>query len=417
MKKKVTAAVSIAVCAALGICACSSGRESSSFTGDATEEPSYQAKLNAISPEAYSGIEGLELEPGTYISVIGKEDESAYWKQIKAGVEQAAVDLNEELGYSGDDEIKVIFNAPGEPEDIDEQVNILDEELARYPDVIAISSIDAEASSVQFDLATMNGIPIVAFESGNTYQGIQCTCSTDNTRAAQTAAQKLCSSINEEGKVILVVPDSVSKSSKDQVSAFREELLSNHLDVNLAGVIYMDQLDTMKRQAAAEQLNIAYDDVVKASDIASGDETAADSGDESVQQAAELLEEVDAIAGEMDDEDVVAWYFEQNPDLKGCLGTSAEATQLILGAADRTEGLDDMVVIGFDAGKDQVDALENEEIDGLIVQNPFGMGYAAVVAAARTVLQSGNEAQVDTGFIWVDQENLEDENIQAMLYE
>ena len=44
--------------------------------------------------------------------------------------------------------------------------------------------------------------------------------------------------------------------------------------------------------------------------------------------------------GEMDDEDVVAWYFEQNPDLKGCLGTSAEATQLILGAADRTEGLD-----------------------------------------------------------------------------
>ena len=435
MKKKVTAAVSIAVCAALGICACSSGRESSSFTGDATEEPSYQAKLNAISPEAYSGIEGLDLEPGTYISVIGKEDESAYWKQIKAGVEQAAVDLNEELGYSGDDEIKVIFNAPGEPEDIDEQVNILDEELARYPDVIAISSIDAEASSVQFDLATMNGIPdaeassvqfdlatmngipIVAFESGNTYQGIQCTCSTDNTQAAQTAAQQLCSSIDEDGEVMLVVPDSVSQSSKDQVSAFREELLSNHLDVNLAGVIYMDQLDTMKRQAAAEQLNIAYDDVVKASDIASGDETAADSGDESVQQAAELLEEVDAIAGEMDDEDVVAWYFEQNPDLKGCLGTSAEATQLILGAADRTEGLDDMVVIGFDAGKDQVDALENEEIDGLIVQNPFGMGYAAVVAAARTVLQSGNEAQVDTGFIWVDQENLEDENIQAMLYE
>ena len=297
MKKKVTAAVSIAVCAALGICACSSGRESSSFTGDATEEPSYQAKLNAISPEAYSGIEGLDLEPGTYISVIGKEDESAYWKQIKAGVEQAAVDLNEELGYSGDDEIKVIFNAPGEPEDIDEQVNILDEELARYPDVIAISSIDAEASSVQFDLATMNGIPIVAFESGNTYQGIQCTCSTDNTQAAQTAAQQLCSSIDEDGEVMLVVPDSVSQSSKDQVSAFREELLSNHLDVNLAGVIYMDQLDTMKRQAAAEQLNIAYDDVVKASDIASGDETAADSGDESVQQAAELLEEVDAIVG------------------------------------------------------------------------------------------------------------------------
>ena len=74
-------------------------------------------------------------------------------------------------------------------------------------------------------------------------------------------------------------------------------------------------------------------------------------------------------------------------------------------------------MIGFEAGKDTVEALESEECDGRVVQNPFGMGYAAVVAAARTVLQSGNEAQVDTGFIWVDQENLEDENIQALLYE
>lgn len=416
MKKRVTMAVSIAACAALGICACSSGKESSAFTGDTTEEPDYQAKLNAISVEAYSNVEGLGLEPGTYISVIGKEDESAYWKQIKEGVEQAADDLNEELGYSGDDEIKVIFNVPGDPGNIDEQVNILDEELARYPDVIAISSIDEEASAVQFDLATMNGIPIVAFESGNSYQGIQCTCSTDNAAAAQTAARELCSAIDEEGDVILVVPDSVSGSSKDQVDAFREELLSNHLEVNLADVIYMDQLDLMKRQAAAEQLDIAYEEVVKASDIVSGDGTAADSDEESVQQATELLDQVDAEAEQMEDEDVIAWRFEKNPDLKGCLGTSAEASRLILGALDRAEGMADVSVIGFDAGEDQLEALENEELDGLIVQNPFGMGYAAVVAAARTVLQEGNEAQVDTGFVWVDRENMEDENIQAMLY-
>ena len=416
MKKRVTMAVSIAACAALGICACSSGKESSAFTGDTTEEPDYQAKLNAISVEAYSNVEGLDLEPGTYISVIGKEDESAYWKQIKEGVEQAADDLNEELGYSGDDEIKVIFNVPGDPGNIDEQVNILDEELARYPDVIAISSIDEEASAVQFDLATMNGIPIVAFESGNSYQGIQCTCSTDNAAAAQTAARELCSAIDEEGDVILVVPDSVSGSSKDQVDAFREELLSNHLEVNLADVIYMDQLDLMKRQAAAEQLDIAYEEVVKASDIVSGDGTAADSDEESVQQATELLDQVDAEAEQMEDEDVIAWRFEKNQDLKGCLGTSAEASRLILGALDRAEGMADVSVIGFDAGEDQLEALENEELDGLIVQNPFGMGYAAVVAAARTVLQEGNEAQVDTGFVWVDRENMEDENIQAMLY-
>ena len=73
--------------------------------------------------------------------------------------------------------------------------------------------------------------------------------------------------------------------------------------------------------------------------------------------------------------------------------------------------------MGFDAGKEQIGALEDGSIDGLVVQNPFGMGYATVVAAARTALEIGNEAVVDTGYTWVDLSNLEDENVQAMLYE
>ena len=73
--------------------------------------------------------------------------------------------------------------------------------------------------------------------------------------------------------------------------------------------------------------------------------------------------------------------------------------------------------MGFDAGADQIAALEDGGIDGLVVQNPFGMGYATVVAAARTALEIGNEAVVDTGYTWVDLSNLEDENVQAMLYE
>ena len=73
--------------------------------------------------------------------------------------------------------------------------------------------------------------------------------------------------------------------------------------------------------------------------------------------------------------------------------------------------------MGFDAGAEQLEALESGEIDGLVVQNPFGIGYAAVIASARTVLEIGNEAQVNTGYIWVDQENLEEDAVQAMLYE
>lgn len=138
MKKKFVSVLCAAACAGMALCACSPEKEENVFTGETANEPAYQANLDAITPSAYRDVEGLDLEPGTYISVVGKEENSSYWKQIRAGVEQAAADLNEALGYSGGDQIKVLYNAPADGENIDEQVNILDEELARYPDVIAI---------------------------------------------------------------------------------------------------------------------------------------------------------------------------------------------------------------------------------------------------------------------------------------
>lgn len=52
----------------------------------------------------------------------------------------------------------------------------------------------------------------------------------------------------------------------------------------------------------------------------------------------------------------------------------------------------------------------------MIVQNPFGMGYATVVAAARASLDMGNEAVVNTGYTWVTKENLKTDEVQKILY-
>ena len=51
-------------------------------------------------------------------------------------------ELNEALGYSGKDKIKVTYNAPSHEGDVDEQINILDEELDRYPIAVGIAVID-----------------------------------------------------------------------------------------------------------------------------------------------------------------------------------------------------------------------------------------------------------------------------------
>ena len=429
MKKRLVSA-GVAACTVVMLCACSPEEEEDIFTGDVAERLPYQDNLDLISPAAYSEIDGLDLEPGTYISVIGKEENSPYWQQVKAGVEQAADDLNEILGYSGNDSLKITFNAPSDGEDIDEQVNILDEEMVRYPDVIAIASIDEEASAVQFDLATENGIPIVAFDSGNAYQGIQSTCRTDNTKAAAEGASKLCEAIGDSGEIALIVHDAVSENGKERENGLKEEIENSHPGVTVAETIYMDDLDGLKREAAAQQLGFNLEEIMAAAETqesgqentpAEGQETS--SGETAEEQTAEEeqqseeLEQVNSLAESMSDADAVAYALEKHPDLKGCFGTNDDSTQLAVEALSQAERIDSVTVMGFDAGSAQLSSLESGDVDGLIVQNPFGMGYAAVIAGARTVLEIGNEAEVDTGYIWVDQENMEDESIQAFLYE
>lgn len=369
------------------ICACGKQQEqTTTFTGKETEKPEYQGNLNAISPAAYNNVEGLNLEPGTYISIIGKDDSSSYWTNVKKGVMQAADDLNKELGYKGSDKIKVTYNAPAKSEDIDEQVNILDEELSRYPDAVGIASIDSAACSVQFDLATANGIPIISLDSGNEYKGIQCIVKTDNEDAARTGAYKLANEIGDEGQVILVVHDSNSETAKERAKSFEEEIKNNYPSVSIVETIYCDKLDDLKKKIAVEKDPNISEDLQKAA------------------------------VEKMTDDEVMQYYLEKYPDLKGVFGTNESSTIFALEALQKTELAGKVALVGFDISEEQTAAIKNGEIAGLVVQNPFGMGYASVVAAARTVLQSGNEAVVDTGYIWVTKDNLEDESIQNMLY-
>lgn len=417
MKRKKMTVVAAGLLLALSVSACGKEETTTTFTGDTKEEPAYQSYLNAISPSVYSSVEDLDLEAGTYISIIGKESSSEFWTTVEEGVEQAASDLNEALGYSGSDKIKVLYNAPDDGEDIDEQVNILDEELARYPDVVGIASIDADACSVQFDLATGNGIPIIALDSGNNYQGIQCTVKTDNAEAARTGAYKLADEIGDSGEVILIVHDSKTETGQERAESFLSEMEANHSNITVVETIYCDQLDDIKKQMVREREAEAAAESTTSDSTTSTADTSTDTADSTATEESTMTdEEVAAAAAEITDEEVVAYYLEKYPNLKGMFGTNETTTQLALDVLQSEERIDSVVLMGFDAGEDQISALEEGYIKGLAVQNPFGIGYASVVAAARTVLQIGNEAEVDTGFSWVTQDNLEEESIQAMLY-
>ena len=144
----------------------------------------YQCKLDVLNPPAYSTVEMLNLEPGSTISIIGRNADDSYWKEVEAGAKQAVADINSMLGYKGSDKIKLSYSAPDVNNDVDEQVNILDEELGRYPLAVGIAAIDTSACLVQFDLAAENGIPVVTIDSGSEYKDVVAHVATNNLLAA-----------------------------------------------------------------------------------------------------------------------------------------------------------------------------------------------------------------------------------------
>ena len=179
MKKKIRRWAAIALCAAMSICACSAegGADGSekpvySDTKKKKKEKEYQKKLDMIKLSAYDNVMGLNLEEGTSLSIIGKAEGVSYWDEVSRGAKQAVKDINKNLGYEGKDQVEVTYSAPSTPDNVDEQVKILDEELARYPAALGIAIADTKACEVQFDLAAESDIPIVAFDSGSDYQGL-----------------------------------------------------------------------------------------------------------------------------------------------------------------------------------------------------------------------------------------------------
>ena len=373
MKNKLLKTISLILCTAF-LVGCGQGSDSSSDKkpyGEKKEDKKEEA-LQMIDPLAYGSIQDLNLEPGTYISVLGKSNEGEFWNMVKKGAKQAEADINANLGYEGADKVKVVYSAPSVPDDVDEQINILDEELSRYPAALAIAMIDSKSCEVQFDLALENNIPIVSFDSSSDYQGILVKIATANREAAFMAADKMAEVLTDGGKLLVVAHDSKSTTAMERSEAFAERI-ATYEGFEVADTVYMDQLEETKKIMAAEM--------------------------EGQTEGNEAESSVESIS----DEEAMDYIISQYPDVTGVFATNADATIAFMEAVEESE-MEHPILIGFDAYEKEMKGLEDGSIYGLVKQNPYGMGYAAVVAAARTALGLGNEAEVNSGYTWVTKE-------------
>lgn len=362
MKKKISMFILLLSLVTLGV-GCSNDDqlpESASTTTKNEEEVKVdqnRAKLNKIEPFAYSNIEGLSVKEGSYISIIGRDTSGTYWKAVTAGANQAVAELNEKKGFKGKDKVKLVYSAPADLNDVDQQINILDEEMARYPVAIAIAPADMKACEVQFDLATENSISLVTFDTGSQYKGIMSNIGTDNTEAITKITEEMDKKLDDNAKILIVSGDTKLKAEEERRMVYKELLGASDKKYEVQDPVFINK---------EKEEDKSLEDVLK-----------------------------------------------ENTDIKGIVTTGNTATKAVA-LLLKEQNLKNITVMGFDTSQEAEDGLSEGYIDGIIEQNPYAMGYSSVIAAIRASLDMGNEAKVDTGFQWITKKNFE--NTDSRLY-
>jgi ribose transport system substrate-binding protein len=114
--------------------------------------------------------------------------------------------------------------------------------------------------------------------------------------------------------------------------------------------------------------------------------------------------------------DLAKTIIQAHPNLKGFFGANEGSIIGVLNGVKEMSKENKIVVIGYDSGKQQMDAVRSGVEAGAITQDPIGIGYKCVDAAVKAIKGEKLPKTIDTGFHWYDKTNIDSPDIQALLY-
>lgn len=373
----------------------------------------YENCLNLISPKAYNDADGLNIEAGSVISMITPTSSTPYWDAVKKGAFQAIEDINTALGYSGKDRITLSFNTAS---NVDDQINILDSELSRYPAAIALAPIDTIAFGMQFDQAMENGIPIITFEAATTNNNVSSVVATDN----QTATQELFEQLTK----LSASPDSsfiICDSLDDETNLVRFNTLTSKLSNDNDYVILdLSNLDALHTEMYLSELGSANKDNDTPTSEANNDDTSI-TNESNLNDGNDSDNNTDDTSNAFDTEytldELLAYLLTSYPEFNNFVFLDGVSCENVLDSLDGIElDYSNYNLLSFDTSANLKQALMDGKIDGLQITNPYGTGYASIIASIRASLDLGNEAFVNTGSIYIDAELSVDSTLTDFFY-
>jgi ribose transport system substrate-binding protein len=288
------------------------------------------------------------------IPIIVKDTTSFYWQIVLAGARQAGKDLGvsvPELGAQSES-------------DINGQISILENAVAGAPAAVVISPTEFKALGKPIDEAA-KAVPIIGIDSGADSKAFTSFLTTDNVQGGRIAADGLAAAIKaatgkEEGEVAIIT--------------------------SLPGVGSLDQ----RREGFLDQMKTKYPGIkVTVDRFADGQATTG------------LNMMTDLITA--------------NPNIVGVFASNLIMAQGVGQAIAENKLGDKIKVIGFDSDEKTVGFLKEGVLAGLVVQDPYRMGYDGVKTALAVSKGEKVETFVDTGANLVTQANMADPKIDALL--
>ncbi len=256
----------------------------------------------------------------------------------------------------------VNFIGPASESDVAIQIEMLQAEYDKDPDAVCFAALDSIAANPLLEQMQADGIPVIAFDSGVDSDIPITTAATDNVAAAAMAAEMMVKLAGDTGKVGVIVHDQTSRTGIDRGTGFVDWMTANAPNIEIIGPQY----------GGGDQL--------KSTDLAKAMMTA-------------------------------------NPDMIGFFGANEGSAIGVVNAVNELDKAGDIVVIGYDSGIAQINAINEGLMAGAVQQSPIGIGAKCVEAAAMALQGMEVPPNIDTGFLWADAETINDPDVQAVLYE
>jgi ribose transport system substrate-binding protein len=307
--------------------------------------------------EKGSVAKDLKAVGALHLAVIPKGTTHEFWKSIHAG----AIKAQREYEAQGVP-VRITWKGPIREDDREQQIQVVEGFLSQGVNGIVLAPLDASALVRPVQEARRAGIPTVVIDSALASGDAVSFVATDNEKGGALAADRLGTLLGGKGRVLLLRYQEGSASTEAREKGF---------------------LDRMKSQYPAVQ-------------IVSADQFAGPTRDTAKRASENLLNRF-------------------GNQVEGIFTPNESSTAGMLLALQDVGKAGEIKFVGFDSSEAFVTAMRNKQLDGVVLQNPFEMGYRGVKTMVAHLRGEGIEPRVDTGVTIVTPDTLDNEASKALL--